>query len=94
MPTAFGFRPYTNRNVMRSGFPVCVVVTYNPAGDFRPVYFGAEFDGLRYRYRIKSATVIKDSHGEVSFDCEYVDMGRIKAVRLVFDVIGMCWVIG
>lgn len=94
MPTAFGFRPYTNRNVLRSGFPVCVVATYNPAGDFKPVAFGAEIDGMRYRYKIKSATIVKDSHGEVSFDCEYVDMGRIKAVRLVFDVNECRWVIG
>lgn len=94
MPTAFGFRPHISRHTMRSGLPVCIIATYNSAGNFMPIYFGIELDGMRYRYKIKSATVIKDSHGEITFDCDYADMGRIKTVRLVFDVIGCQWVVG
>jgi hypothetical protein len=79
---------------MSSGFPVCVVVTYNPTGDFKPICFGAEIDGMRYRYNIKSASIVKNSSGEIVFNCEYVDMGRLKTVRLGFDVIGCRWTIG
>ena len=96
MPTAFGFHPhnFTNRNVPKSGLSVCVTAVYNPAGEFRPVAFGAEMDGMRYRYTIKEIKVVKDSHGQFIFDCEYVDLGRIKAVRLTFDVVNCLWTIG
>lgn len=96
MPTAFGFRPhnYTNRNIPRSGLSVCVTAVYNPAGDFLPVAFGAEMDGMRYRYTIKEIKVTKEAPGQFMFDCEYVDLGRIKAVRLIFDVTRCQWVVG
>lgn len=94
MPTAFGFRPYTFRHILRPGLPVCVIAVYNRAGMFRPVAFGTEIDNLRYRYKIREIIVFKEKHGEYVFDCEYVDFGRVKAVRLVFDVKQCRWVIG
>lgn len=94
MPPVFGYRPSTNRNVIRSGYPVCVIATFNPAGDFKPVSFGVEFDGFRYRYKIKSAFVVKDDEGEITFECVYVDLGRVKVMRLVFNVIECRWVVG
>jgi hypothetical protein len=94
MPTAFGFRPYTNRNTMRSGLFVSVTAVYNPIGEFRPVAFGVEIDGMRYRFNIKEIKVFKENHGEFIFDCDYVDLGMIKAVRLIFDVNRCQWKIG
>lgn len=94
MPTAFGFRPYTFHNVVRPGLQVCAAAVYNPAGDFRPIAFGLEAGGMRYRYRIKEIVVCKEHHGECIFDCLYVDFGRVKAVRLIFDVRQCRWVIG
>jgi hypothetical protein len=94
MPTAFGFRPhYTNRNTLKSGCLVCVAVTFTPSGDFKPVAFGVEINGMRYRYKIDAKT-FKDNHGVFSFDCEYVDLGITKTVRLVFDVKGCRWSVG
>lgn len=94
MPTAFGFRPYTNRNVPRSGLSVCATVVFNTVGEFRPVAFGAEMDGMRYRFKIKDIKVFKENKGEFIFDCEYVDMGRIRAVRLICDVDKRLWKVG
>jgi hypothetical protein len=79
---------------MRSGLSVSVTAVYNPAGEFRPVAFGAEIDGMRYRFKIKEIKVFKENKGEFIFDCEYVDLGIIKAVRLVFDVVRCQWKIG
>lgn len=94
MPTAFGYRPRINRNTIQSGLSVCTAVVHNPSGELKPVAFGVEFDGLRYRYKIKSSSVVKESHGIIVFDCEYVDLGRIKTVRLVFDVTRCQWTVG
>jgi hypothetical protein len=95
MPTAFGFHPHTcNRNVPRSGLSVCVTAVYNPTGDIRPVAFGLEIDGMRYRYTIKEIKVTKETPGQFIFDCDYVDLGRIKAVRLIFDVVNCRWMVG
>ena len=91
MPTAFGFRPYTNRNIIRSGLSVCTSVVYNTIGEFKPIAFGMEMNGMRYRYRIKSVKVVKESPSEYIFDCEYVDLGRIKVVRLILDINRCLW---
>jgi hypothetical protein len=93
MPTAFGFHPYKSNNVLRSGFPVCTVVTFTRAGDFKPVSFGVEIDGMRYRYNV-TVKAFKEIHGQFTFDCEYVDLGRLKAVRLEFDTLTMLWTVG
>jgi hypothetical protein len=96
MPTAFGFHPhnYTNRNTLKSGYPVCVSATCNTVGDFKPVAFGVEIEGMRYRYTIKEVKAIKDNHGVFSFDCEYVDFGIIKYIRLMFVVSDCRWMVG
>lgn len=96
MPTAFGFRPhnYTNRNTFKSGYHICAAVTFNPTGDFKPVAFGAEFNGMRYRYVIKSARLVKEHNVDRVFDCEYVDLGLLKTVRLVFNVRDCQWTVG
>lgn len=94
MPPVFGYRPYVNRNVLQSGYPICTAVTFNPVGDIKPVAFGVVMDGMRYRYKITAVKDVKDNHGAYIFDCEYIDLGRIKAVRLVFDVANCRWMVG
>ncbi len=94
MSPVFGYHPTTNRNTLQYGLPTCTSVTFNPAGDFKPVAFGVEIDGMRYRYKLKSANINKDKNGVYAFDCEYVDLGRIKTVRLIFDVIRCRWTVG
>lgn len=91
---AFGYRPTRNPNIIRSGLPACVVVVFNPTGKLKPVSFGIELDGLRYRYNIKRIVVFKESHGSFIFDCEYVDLGRIMQVRLLFNVSQCQWTVG
>ena len=91
---AFGYRTTRKPNIVCSGVPACVVAVFNPVGDFKPVSFGVELDGLRYRYNINRIVVFKESHGNFTFDCEYVDLGRIIPVRLVFNVSQCRWVIG
>ncbi len=90
----FGYYPTTNRNTPKSGQPVCVSVVFNPAGAFKPIAFGLEIDGMRYRYIIKSITSTKDNRGIFSFNCTYIDFGLIKAVLLVFDAARCTWTVG
>jgi hypothetical protein len=77
-----------------SGYPVCVSAVFNPIGDFKPVSFGVDYNGIRHRHVIKSVMASKESYGIFTFDCEYVDLGLIKAVRLLFDVTQCLWTVG
>jgi hypothetical protein len=51
-------------------------------------------EGMRYRFKIKTVTLVRDSHGEIVFDCEYVELGLVKAVRLVYLVNECRWLVG
>jgi hypothetical protein len=46
------------------GYPVCVSAVFNPSGEFKPVAFGIEYDGIRHRHVIKSVLASKDSRSE------------------------------
>lgn len=94
MPTAFGYRPSISRHTLKTGYPICTSITFNRSGAIRPEAFGVEIEGMRYRYKIKSITAFKENHGSFSFDCEYVELGRIKSVRLIFDINLCLWSIG
>lgn len=94
MPPVFGYRPTKSRHILRSGYPVCTVIAFNPAGNLRPVAFGVEMEGMRYRYKINDAKIVKDKNGIFAFDCDYVELGRLKTVRLVFDINNHLWSVG
>jgi hypothetical protein len=94
MPTAFGYRPTSRYNLIPSGQPVCVAVTFNTIGQMRIDSFGVEFGGLRYRYKIKSYLLLKEDKGICTFDCTYVDFGLVKTIRLMFYVATCQWMVG
>jgi hypothetical protein len=90
----FGYRFSPSRHVLKPGQPVCITAVYNPAGEFKPVAFGVEMEGFRYRHKIKSVKAVKDRHGVFTFECEYIDLGTVKTVLLVFDVMHCRWMVG
>ncbi|CRZ34608.1 hypothetical protein DFR55_101374 [Herbinix hemicellulosilytica] len=90
----FGYRPSRKSNILRPGQPVCVAVVYNVLAEFRPVAFGVELNGMRYRYKISRVNAYKDNYGAIIFDCEYNAFGCIIPVRLVFNVFQGLWLIG
>lgn len=90
----FGYHPMMPAKTFRTGQPVCVAVVYNPVSDFKPIAFGIELNGLRYRYRVKLIRHDKDNFGSYIFDCEYIDFGRIQSIRLIHDTRTCMWTVG
>lgn len=90
----FGHRPHTTVLRIPRGQRLCVAVVFNPTGDFKPVSFGVLINSMRFRYTIKSVLSRKEDHGNIIFDCEYIDLGRIKTIRLVCDVALCIWTVG
>lgn len=90
----FGYRPSVKPNILRPGQTICVAAVYNTLGEFKPVAFGAEIDGIRYRFLISIVKVTNEKNGVFIFDCEYLGHNKIYSVQLIFDVLRCIWVIG
>lgn len=77
------------------GHPVEVIATFNPEGEFIPLYFRLEDDMQeRFTYKIDAIQSIKDKHGIKVFNCIYITHSFRNFVILVFDITQCRWVIG
>jgi hypothetical protein len=90
----FGYHPLMPAKIFKSGQPICAAVVFNPVSDFKPIAFGVELNGLRYRYKVKTIRHDKDKFGFYTFDCEYIDFGRVIPIRLIYDVTRCQWTVG
>jgi hypothetical protein len=86
MSPVFGHYIPKNNNFVPSGHPVCVAATFNAEAKVRPDAFGVEVNGMRFRYIIKSATLTKELIGTRVYRCEYVDLGLIKTINLIYYI--------
>lgn len=77
------------------GYPLEVIATFKPDGDFIPLYFRLEDDMQeRFTYKIGAIQSIKDKHDIKVFHCIYITHGFRNLVTLVFDIAQCRWVIG
>ena len=77
-----------------SGKDVEVLVSFNPDGDFIPLYFRVEDDyEERFTFKIDAIRSIKDQHGVKVFECVYLAYGQRNVILLIFDITGCHWLI-
>lgn len=92
--TAFGHRPTIPYKPIPSGHPVCVAATFNTVGQIRVDSFGAEVQGLRFRYKIKSCFLLKEQKGILTYQCTYEEFGLLKDIRFNFYTADCRWTVG
>lgn len=81
-------------NNIPSGYPVAVIASFKPNGEFIPLRFCIEINDERFKHEITAIKSMKDNHNVKVFECIYKAHDHMYVVSLRYDIMGCCWVIG
>ncbi len=67
-----------------SRYPVSTIISFNQKGEICINALGIEFNGIRYRYKIESSTIVEEVGAYLKFRCIYLEFETIKSINLVY----------